>query len=306
MRTYVPPEFEVQPTKAKGPNIATDGNCGLSWDDDVSTTYTPVPSGRCPFEWFHGNVDDALKEISKSVGPLMRAVIVALLDRGTITYPAVLALDTHQLNAAYDQHIGPAVDEVEEMLGDVVELEEEEYDGHEVIDAYRHVDGSITYIVQDPDGQSANPRMNDGNIATLIQTNTRCVMIDDDDAGLREAHDYYNGGRNDAMMRRYLAIYRPDIVHYDDHWSAGDSSGWGYVTRESWVAAMGEDYVGDVTPKQAFDQEVDVYRQWADDEVYGSIHVTKGKPDESCWGHLGYDDHKDIAEQYGPVSEVLA
>ena len=31
----------------------TCGHCGLSWDDDIGTTWTPVPSGRCPFEYEH-------------------------------------------------------------------------------------------------------------------------------------------------------------------------------------------------------------------------------------------------------------
>jgi len=32
---------------------ATCGACGRSWDDTVSTAWTPVPSGRCPFEYEH-------------------------------------------------------------------------------------------------------------------------------------------------------------------------------------------------------------------------------------------------------------
>ncbi len=34
-------------------DIATDGNCGLSWDDSIITSMTPTPSARCPFEAFH-------------------------------------------------------------------------------------------------------------------------------------------------------------------------------------------------------------------------------------------------------------
>ena len=32
---------------------ATCGTCNRSWDDTVSTSMTPVPSGRCPFEYEH-------------------------------------------------------------------------------------------------------------------------------------------------------------------------------------------------------------------------------------------------------------
>lgn len=32
---------------------ATCGTCGRSWDDTISTSMTPAPSGRCPFEYEH-------------------------------------------------------------------------------------------------------------------------------------------------------------------------------------------------------------------------------------------------------------
>lgn len=34
-------------------DIATCGSCGLSWDDSIPTSWTPAPSGRCPFEYQH-------------------------------------------------------------------------------------------------------------------------------------------------------------------------------------------------------------------------------------------------------------
>lgn len=39
--------------QTKPENVATCGHCGLSWDDGTSTTYTPAPAGRCPFEQWH-------------------------------------------------------------------------------------------------------------------------------------------------------------------------------------------------------------------------------------------------------------
>ncbi len=57
MITIVPKDFVVQPLsdteRPKG--RTTCGVCGLSWDDDQPTTWTPTPGGRCPFEYFHGN-----------------------------------------------------------------------------------------------------------------------------------------------------------------------------------------------------------------------------------------------------------
>lgn len=236
----------------------------------------------------------------------------------------------------------------------------------DMCDAYRHEDGSITYIVYDHDGEHANPRDYDGNVATLIQENDRCIRIDEDEAGLSEARERFGRyGRQgwstwrdpslsrmhchhdrEYMMRRYIAMFRPDIVHYVDWWSAGDSYGWGYVTRADWVKSMYPerpyipddahgrevadaierflDYEPGITPEKAFSDEVDLYRQWAEGEVYGGIHVTADEPivvlgdhgayvdgyaesEDSCWGFLGYDDHKEICAHFtdSPITEVL-
>jgi hypothetical protein len=51
----IPRAFPVRPlrraTKRKG--RTTCGTCRLSWDDDKITSWTPAPSARCPFEYFH-------------------------------------------------------------------------------------------------------------------------------------------------------------------------------------------------------------------------------------------------------------
>lgn len=51
----IPADFPVQPLAPGQPagDRATCGHCGLSWDDGISTGYTPAPSARCPFEYFH-------------------------------------------------------------------------------------------------------------------------------------------------------------------------------------------------------------------------------------------------------------
>ena len=72
--TIVPADFPVQPLAPDAPAKVrvTDGVCGLSWDDGIGTEWTPAPSGRCPFEYFHEeeeeeedltDIDDALAEI---------------------------------------------------------------------------------------------------------------------------------------------------------------------------------------------------------------------------------------------------
>ena len=57
VRRRIPADFPVQPLRP-GQNvpdrcIATCGTCGLSWNDCTSTSMTPTPAGRCPFEAFH-------------------------------------------------------------------------------------------------------------------------------------------------------------------------------------------------------------------------------------------------------------
>lgn len=57
----IPKDWPVQSVEPDGsnPNLATCGTCGRTWDDSVSTSMTPTPSGRCPFEYFHSEVPDA-------------------------------------------------------------------------------------------------------------------------------------------------------------------------------------------------------------------------------------------------------
>lgn len=51
----IPKKFPVQPLKPEqlAKDKVTCGTCGLSWDDAIPTSWTPAPSGRCPFEYFH-------------------------------------------------------------------------------------------------------------------------------------------------------------------------------------------------------------------------------------------------------------
>ena len=51
----VPPYHPVRPFRnVTAPGVRTCGDCGLSWDDRVTTSMTPAPPWvRCPFEAFH-------------------------------------------------------------------------------------------------------------------------------------------------------------------------------------------------------------------------------------------------------------
>jgi hypothetical protein len=70
----IPKGFEVRPLKPgqKAVDKATCGHCGLSWDDDVVTSMTPAPSGRCPFEEFHIYEDEEPKPLAKGKIPRLR------------------------------------------------------------------------------------------------------------------------------------------------------------------------------------------------------------------------------------------
>jgi hypothetical protein len=144
-----------------------------------------------------------------------------------------------------------------------------------VYDAYRHEDGSITYILSDSDNEHANPREEGETTACLVSENRDYLPLDDADDGIFEARkrfeDYdltevglrkqygsdlatFYWGRHallqgrskhnaEYMVRRYISICRPDIAHYEHSWSASGTSqgdyraGWGYVTREALAEA---------------------------------------------------------------------
>lgn len=39
-------------------DVCTCGTCGRSWNDAAVSSVTPVPAGRCPFEYEHDDPDD--------------------------------------------------------------------------------------------------------------------------------------------------------------------------------------------------------------------------------------------------------
>lgn len=68
----IPADWPVQPLKPgqEAKDKATCGTCGLSWDDGISTSMTPAPGARCPFEAFHicgdeGSAEAGVSEAAK-------------------------------------------------------------------------------------------------------------------------------------------------------------------------------------------------------------------------------------------------
>jgi hypothetical protein len=56
------PVQPIDPDDKSAEDPATCGTCGLTWDDGKSTGWTPAPSGRCPFEYFHKYPEDSEHE----------------------------------------------------------------------------------------------------------------------------------------------------------------------------------------------------------------------------------------------------
>lgn len=88
----VPKDFEVQPLKPgeNPPGKATCGTCNLSWDDDKPTSWTPAPSGRCPFEYYHNPEPE--EPLSPGVGNQMGVPESALGIGGTASADGEVAI----------------------------------------------------------------------------------------------------------------------------------------------------------------------------------------------------------------------
>jgi hypothetical protein len=188
------------------------------------------------------------------------------------------------------------------------ETAQEQRDDRDFVEEFAHEDGSLTFVMIDTDPEHADPREDEGLVSTLIREGRDYTPLDDDDEGLAEARDRWDwlgtygyssrgqrGGPHfvptaadkalfahydrDKIMQRYVAMFRPDILHYCDRWEASGFSqghytyGWGYVSRAKWEYAMGEGYTGPITPEEAFGQEVNIYELYFRGEVYGYVHI---------------------------------
>lgn len=90
--TQVPADFPVQPLQPEQVSQAKDpvtcGTCGLTWDDGVSTSYTPAPGARCPFEAYHQRQADLARDI----------IAIATEERyGAILIPAISVEEVRRL-----------------------------------------------------------------------------------------------------------------------------------------------------------------------------------------------------------------
>ena len=76
-------------------NISTCGTCGRRWNDAMITGWTPAPSGRCPFEYWHGEKQTAKPAPSAQDNPTLKDAINWLRRSGE--YPVTLEYVEHAL-----------------------------------------------------------------------------------------------------------------------------------------------------------------------------------------------------------------
>jgi hypothetical protein len=61
--TKIPRDWPVQPitpTLDQTTGLTQCWTCGRYWDDSKPTSLTPAPAARCPFEYFHEDVEPCL------------------------------------------------------------------------------------------------------------------------------------------------------------------------------------------------------------------------------------------------------
>lgn len=149
----------------------------------------------------------------------------------------------------------------------------------------------------------------------------------DEDEFIHRMHA--EGKSGEEVVQAYLQEFRPDIVYYIHDWTAQGSTqsdwqtGWAYMTQADYDDEIGTESV--LSPADDAEQELNVYRQWFAGEVYRAVHVSVAGPEfeigaeggfftgqhepayESLGGLLGYDDMKEIGEQFtdSPVVEEV-
>jgi hypothetical protein len=110
--------------------------------------------------------------------------------------------------------------------------------------------------------------------------------------------------RDHDTVERYARIYLGALAYDSNDDPRSESRVLGIVTRES-LAAIG--FTADETPDAAaiLAAELDVYRQWADGEVYGVVVTREDNgAEDSLWSV--YDDSNDYAYCREVASELVA
>lgn len=198
-----------------------------------------------------------------------------------------------------------------------------------------HEDGSVTAVVYDMDPEHADPRDMD-NLGIMLAPHRRYNLGDHEHPLVEEIVRYLDDGTRWSVIARWLRIFHGTttiiplgLIDHSGlsmyagggaHWC--DPGGWdsgtvGFIfdtaeTRERTGVAP-------ENVEKGLLSEVSVYDSYLRGEVYGVIHLTPTGEvvetdvdgstvlgltyeEDSCWGFLGYDSPRDLAEsEYGPV-----
>lgn len=167
-------------------------------------------------------------------------------------------------------------------------------------------DGTELTIHRDEDGM--NPREDFDNLAEFYQLEHRSIDLDDpSDLNLRDALDYCGyldrhrvGERGEGTMKRYLSLFRPDILWAGELHRNGYSQGdevhvFTVVTRKAMTAAGFED--AELTTELAEKiarAEFAEYAAWA----LGDVYYFEASNGESCGSMIDDTDRfEDVVQR---------
>lgn len=94
-------------------DVATCGQCGRSWNDAATSSLTPVPSGRCPFEYEHEDADADAKTYRTDVRYDFDAQNESRADRAE--WALAVATDRSGESDASETHL-----DVSDLLGNLM------------------------------------------------------------------------------------------------------------------------------------------------------------------------------------------
>lgn len=79
------------------PRATVCGDCGAAWDDSVSTSRTPTPAGRCPFEYDHDPEPMVPRMSNYEIVAWLRRICDAATDENGEINPLLIARDVEHL-----------------------------------------------------------------------------------------------------------------------------------------------------------------------------------------------------------------